>query len=121
MHASRRKALGISGSGYIGKVPVVGMIERGGRVRTEVMDEPNRANIEALLLRNIDTKRSTLMTDEAGVYRFIAAHLASRGHPAPVGVCPGRDSQEQHRGLLGDRERGLYGVYHHVDRGYLGC
>ena len=120
MHASRRKAAGISRTGIGGKVPVVGILERGGRVVTRVIDPVNTANVQALLLSRIDTQRSTLMTDEASVYRYIADHLPHhvirhrseyvRGEVHTNGI-------ENYWSIL---KRGLYGVYHHVDSGYLG-
>ncbi len=121
MHASRRKALGINGSGYVGKIPVVGVIERGGRVVTEVMDNPNRQNVESMLLRTIDVKRSNLITDEAGVYRFIAAHLPHEVIRHQSEYVRGEIHTNNIEGYWGIVKRGLYGVYHHVDRGYLGC
>lgn len=120
MHAARRKALGIKGSGYIGKMPVVGMIERGGRVVTQAMDEPNRQNVEALLLSRIDTERAHLMTDEAGVYRFIAAHLPHSVIRHQSEYVRGEIHTQNIEGYWAIIKRGLYGTYHHVDRGYLG-
>lgn len=66
MHASRRKALGI-GPGGEGKTIVLGMLERGGRVRTQVV--PNReAKTLQPHIRSHVMRGSKVMTDEHAGY-----------------------------------------------------
>ena len=117
MHKARREAV-IKGRGAVGKTPLVGMVERGGRVRTQVM-QPTRDNLEAFLLKNMDTNASRLMTDEASGYDRIGAHL-------PHSVI--RHSSEYVRGEVytntiesywATLKRGLIGTFHQVDAGYL--
>ena len=103
------------------RTPVFGMIERGGRVHTEVVPDVRGATLEAILLRHLNTGRSELVTDEFQSYKRIAAHLPHhvirhdseyvRGDVHTNGI-------ENYWSVL---KRGLYGTYQHVDRGYLGC
>ncbi len=102
------------------KTPVVGMLERGGRVRAHVMDHPiNRKRTEANLLANIDVEKSVLITDEFWIYGGIDKHL-------PHGVVTHK--REYVRGTTHTQgiesfwsilKRGLIGTYYHVDAGYL--
>jgi len=62
--ANRTKRL----SGTIGKTIVVGMLERNGRVKAEVVMERTQAVLHELIHRNI-APGTTLITDEHGGYR----------------------------------------------------
>ncbi|MFC3785084.1 transposase-like protein [Sphingopyxis italica] len=59
------------GSGYKGnKTVVVGMLERGGDVVTQVVSSRHRKPMEALIQANV-TIGTTIATDEFGSYRFL--------------------------------------------------
>lgn len=106
--------------GWDKKTPVVGILERGGRVRAQVMAKPvNRKRVQANLLGNIDLEKSVLITDEYWVYGGIDKHL-------PHGVV--RHKSQYVRGTTHTQgiesfwsilKRGLIGTYYHVDAGYL--
>jgi hypothetical protein len=71
MHKSKKpKGTGHSGIavGAMAKTIVVGMVERGGRVRAEVVMDRTKEVLHSLATRHI-TDGSTLMTDEWGGYR----------------------------------------------------
>ena len=61
------------------KVQVVGMLERGGRVRAMAVPTKGKRmsykEIQATLTANIDTKNAKLMTDEHSYYQGISKHL----------------------------------------------
>jgi transposase-like protein len=67
MHQSKRAELGGKTRGVKGKAIVVGMVERGGRVRAEVVVERTKPVLHALVAKNIDAD-ATLVTDEWGGY-----------------------------------------------------
>jgi len=102
------------------KTIVVGMLERGGRVRAQVIDRPvNRKRVQANLKANIDLGASALITDESWLYGGIDKHL-------PHGII--RHKSEYVRGSTHTQgiesfwsilKRGLIGTYYHVDAGYL--
>ena len=118
MHADKRK-VAIKGHGAIGKTPVVGMVERGGRVRTQVVDKPTRANMEPLLLKNIDVKQSTLMTDEAGVYRYIGVHLPHQVIRHASEYVRGNVHTNTIESYWAILKRGVIGTFHHVSAQHL--
>ena len=57
------------------KSPVVGMVERGGRVIAEYMKKLGMGNVSSFLLQNIRWKNTTLMTDEYNVYKPTESYL----------------------------------------------
>jgi len=102
------------------KAVVLGLLERGGRVRTFHVSDAIGKTLQPILKGNIE-KASRLVTDGHPAYRMIKNHLRHdvidheieyvRGDVHTQGV-------ENYWSLL---KRGLYGVFHHVDEGYLGC
>lgn len=103
------------------KEPVLGIVERGGRIRTVHMGKLTRKKVQESLVANIDTEKSALLTDEHMYYYGINRTL-------PHGVI--RHKSEYVRGAIhtqniesywANLKRGLFGIYHHVDAGYLGC
>src|ERR1035438_6787805 len=116
MHKSKKpKGPGISGKAVSGtaKTIVVGMVERGGRVRAEVVMERTHAVLRAVANKHIHSG-ATLMTDEWGGYKGsnftheIVNHAVEyvRGHVHTQGI-------ENFWALL---KRGLNGTYISVER-----
>jgi hypothetical protein len=103
------------------KEPVLGIVERGGRVRTVSMGKLTRKSVQEKIVATVDTERTALMSDEHMYYYGINRTL-------PHGVI--RHKSEYVRGPIhtqniesywANLKRGLFGIYHHVDAGYLGC
>ncbi len=102
------------------KTPVVGILERGGRVRATVITHPvNRKMAQSYLRANVDFTKSALITDESWLYGGIDKEL-------PHGVV--RHKSEYVRGTTHTQgiesfwsilKRGLIGTYYHVDAAYL--
>jgi len=67
MHQSKRAELGGKTRGTKGKAVVIGMVERGGRVRAQVTVDRTQTTIRPLIAANVDTD-ATLVTDEWGGY-----------------------------------------------------
>ncbi|MGA3032681.1 MAG: IS1595 family transposase [Terracidiphilus sp.] len=67
MHRSKRAMLGGKKIGTKGKAVVVGMVERGGRVRAQVTVERSQAVLHPIIAANV-AKDATLVTDEWGGY-----------------------------------------------------
>ena len=119
MHKSKKpKGPGISGKAVSGtaKTIVVGMVERGGRVRAEVVMERTHAVLRAFANKHIHPG-ATLMTDEWGGYKGanftheIVNHAVEyvRGHVHTQGI-------ENFWALL---KRGLNGTYISVEPFHL--
>ena len=109
------------GRHYMGnKTPVVSLVERGGRVRSQVMRHVNGKNLKAVLHAHVD-KSANVMTDDFRGYRKAAAAFASHqsvNHSAgeyargPVNT----NSVEGYFSLL---KRGVVGTFHHVSAKHL--
>jgi len=104
---------------WASKTPVVGIIERGGRVRAAVMPHVNAEKVERAMWHSVDRKNSRLITDEHMLYHHMSKML-------PHDVI--RHDSEYVRGEIHTQniesfwallKRGLIGTYHHVDAGYL--
>jgi transposase-like protein len=119
MHKNKKpKGTGFSGiaQGASAKTIVVGMVERGGRVRAEVVMERTHAVLRAVANKHIHPG-ATLMTDEWGGYKGtdfthqIVNHAVEyvRGHVHTQGI-------ENFWALL---KRGLHGTYISVEPFHL--
>jgi hypothetical protein len=107
------------------RVPVVTLVERGGRARSHKVDNVTAATLRNVVFRGADTQ-SRLMTDELRAYRGIGRHFA--GHDA---VDHGReewsrkldDDLKAHtntvEGFFSLLKRGVYGCYFHVSEQHL--
>jgi transposase-like protein len=121
MHISKRpKGTGFSGkaSGGIGKAVVVGMLERGGRVRAEVVAERATHVVQGLIRKHIHPD-ATLITDEFAGYRKTAlAHEVINHANEYVRGQVHTNGIENFWSLL---KRGLNGTYVNVEPFHLGA
>ena len=105
------------------KEAVFGMIERGGKVRTMHIgkgDDVSRAALEPLLLANIDMKNAKLITDAHKAYGRIRKHLPHDVIRHESEYVRGEVHTQNIEGYWSIIKRGIYGVFQHVDAGYLG-
>lgn len=72
MHQSKRAQLGGKTRGTKGKAVVIGMVERGGRVRAHVTVDRSQGTIRPLVKANV-AKDATFVSDEWGGY--VGSHL----------------------------------------------
>jgi len=117
-HASRRLHLG---RGPIGKVAVMGMREKGGRTKAEVVGSADAATLTATLRGNVEAG-STIHSDEHAGYRGLKGdgygHETinhSAGEYARGGV-----STNSIESVWAVMKRGLHGTYHHASPKHLG-
>jgi len=115
-HESKRKH---EGRGPVGKTPVVGMRERGGRTKAKPVKDVDSDNLKAIIEENVQAG-STLHTDEASSYNAVEAlyRRASVNHSEGVYSFNGVTTNgiESVWAVL---KRGVYGVYHHVSPQHL--
>jgi transposase-like protein len=106
--------------GTVGKIAVVGMRERGGRVVGKVIDTTGKYEIHKIIEANI-IKKSELFTDdyssyhgisEKGYKHYIVNH--SRGQ-----YVDGRATTNSIESAWAVLKRGVYGTYHHVSKKHL--
>lgn len=111
------------GRAYKGnKTPVVSLVERGGRVRSQVVENVTGREITKVLRRHV-AKEAELHTDESPVYKKVgkefAAHDAVNHHMDEYvrynkyGQLVTTNSAE---GFFGNSKRSLDGTHHHISR-----
>ncbi len=105
---------------YQNKVPVFGVLERGGRVRAMPIKGISKMRVIKALTENVDTERSTLVTDESPLYGDVKVMIPHRTvkHAETYVTGDGIHTQgiENFWSLL---KRALIGTYHHVGVDYL--
>jgi transposase-like protein len=109
------------GRGAVGKEPVVSLVERDGRVRSQHMPEVTAKNLRAALVAQVDRK-SYLMTDESGIYTAIGREFAGHGtvnHSIEEYVRGGFWHTNTVEGYFSIFKRGVMGTYHHVSQQHL--
>jgi transposase-like protein len=117
-HKSKRRP---GRQGGAGKAPVVALVERDGRMRSQYVVTVNAKTLRPILQAGVD-KRSYLMTDDSSVYPPIAKDFAGHGsvnHSAEEyvrGQFWHTNTVENYFSIL---KRGITGVYHHVSEGHL--
>ena len=117
-HESKRLK---AGRGSVGKAPVLGMRERGGRTVALPVEDVSTASVHRAIHTHVEAG-STLHTDEAGAYNGLHGlffQRASVNHGAGEYVRAGVHTNgiESVWAVL---KRGLHGTYHHASRKHLG-
>jgi transposase-like protein len=110
-----------AGRGPVGKVAVMGMRERGGRVLAMPIAGASTANLHAAIHTNIQAG-STLHTDEAAAYGGIGGLFFDH---ATVNHGAGKYSRDgvttnSIESVWAVLKRGLHGVYHHASPKHIG-
>jgi transposase-like protein len=110
-----------AGRGTVGKTPVLGMRERGGRTVAAPIANTDAGTVQAKIHRHVETG-SILYTDEAGAYAGIGGLFF--GHDT-VNHSEGefvRDGVTTNgvESVFAVLKRGLIGVYHHASKKHLG-
>lgn len=109
-----------AGRGTVGKVPVIGMRERGGRTKAKPVSGTDSKSLHAAVHEHIETG-STLHTDEHGGYVGLEGVFYKHeriDHSAGEYVRDGvsTNSIESVWAVL---KRGLHGTYHHASEKHL--
>lgn len=113
------------GRGTKGKLPVVSLVERGGRVRSMVTPIVNKDTVGVLLAQNVD-KSAVLNTDESRVYPEAASYFAAHDtvnhsqeeygrHDKVTGRLATTNAVE---GFFGNSKRSIDGTHHHISPQY---
>ena len=109
-----------AGRGTVGKVPVVGMRERGGRTKAKPVASTEANSLHAVVHENIETG-STLHTDEHGGYLGLNGVFYKHeriDHSAGEYVRDGV-STNGIESVWAVLKRGLHGTYHHASAKHL--
>jgi transposase-like protein len=116
-HRTKRTAGNIGGTG---KEIVFSLVQRGGKVRWQHVANVSGKTLRPILMAQID-RNSSLMTDDAGQYRYLDRRFkrhetVNRGIEEYVRGDAHTNTVEGYFSIL---KRGITGVYHHVSPAHL--
>jgi transposase-like protein len=107
------------------RVPVVTLVERGGRARSHKVENVTAATLRNVVFGSADTQ-SRLMTDELRAYRGIGRRFAGHdavNHGEEEWARKLEDGTKAHtntvEGFFSILKRGIYGCYFHVSEAHL--
>jgi len=102
------------------KTPVIGLLERGGKVRPKVVADVTGDSLKGAIRQHV-SKTATIYTDEWSGYRGLAKEFA--GHEtvahSRLEYVRGNVHTNTIEGFWGNLRRGLDGIYHAVSRKHL--
>jgi transposase-like protein len=103
------------------KIPVVTLVQRGGKARSMVVERVTARNLKAALDKHVSPS-AHLMTDEWKAYRRPAKRFASHQtvNHANDEYVRGDVHVNTAEGFFSLLKRGINGVYHHVSKQHLG-
>jgi transposase-like protein len=103
------------------KTPVVGMIERGGKVRAKVAKkgELTAKKLSSLVRRNVDTSNAILMTDEYKGYLRMSKFIEHKTINHQEWYVNGNIHTNNIESFWAILKRGIVGQYHKVSLHYL--
>lgn len=108
-----------AGRGTIGKTAVIGIRERGGRVRAKPIDSTNTETIQGAI-REVIEAGSTIHTDEHSGYIGLARDYVHQTINHKTGEYVRDDvTTNGVESVWAVMKRGMYGVYHHASPKHL--
>ena len=115
-----RKDKGLQVTGMEHKQPVVGLLERNGRIKLQVIDKANSVNIKPIIAETVSAN-AEVVTDGFGAYRGLNKlhqehHILNKEKEEYVKGQYHTNTLEGFWTLL---KRGIYGQYHKVTTKHL--
>lgn len=107
-HASKKLN---AGRGTVGKIPVIGMIERGGAVRAMVLSSTSAKAIQAAV-KAVVAPYSVLCTDEHASYKGMPEYSHHPVNHSAKEFVDGMASTNSIESVWALLKRGFYGTYH---------
>jgi transposase-like protein len=103
------------------KMPVVALIQRGGKVRAFPVERVTSNTLRKALRQNV-APSATLMTDEFGLYKRLGREFAKHKTVNHGLGEYARDDAHTNtaEGFFSLLKRGINGTFHHVSKGHLG-
>jgi transposase-like protein len=103
------------------KIPVLGMVERNGKVKARVVrkDQLQSRKLQQLIRRNVDITNTTLMTDQFGGYIRIKQMMPHKVINHSVWYVDGNTHTNTIESFWALLKRGIVGQYHKVSLRYL--
>jgi len=101
------------------KTPVVGMVERGGRVKARPVKNIKGRTLRALVRENVDTKNSVLITDEFTGYSRFSTFVKHETVDHRTWYVDGENHTNTIESFWALLKRGITGQFHKVSLKYL--
>lgn len=120
MHASKRRER-ITGTGGIDKTPVLTLVQRGGEVRSQVMQGTVSGKTLAPILRAQVAEEARLMTDSFGGYSQVGKEFAAHEtvNHLKGEYVRGDVHTNTAEGYFSQLKRSIDGTHHHVSAQHL--
>ncbi len=118
-HAKKRKAMAEAGTGYVHKTPVVGLLQRNGKVVAFKIQKADGPTLKPIVNERL-AKGATLMTDGFGAYTGLSSnfnHVVINHAQGVYGI--GEFNTNSIEGFWGLFKRGIFGIYHNVSPKHL--
>jgi len=96
------------------KVVVLGAVERGGSVRTQVVKAESGPEVRPILSKNVDLANVHLMTDGSSAYHRISEYGQHDVVNHEVEYARGNVHTQNIEGYWSILKRGIIGTFHHV-------
>lgn len=99
---------------------VVGMKERGGKIRAEVTPDLRRRTVAQAVVEGVDLQESEFLTDPAHTYKFLGKHAPHRTvNHGRTYVAAGNIHTNNVESFWSLLKRGIRGNFHHVSAKHL--
>lgn len=119
LHKHQREKIHKLGTGAVHKTPVFAILERGGSVYTEMVDKPDGKTLKPIIEKCV-APSTTVITDGHGAYSGLNKKYKHEVVNHQQGeYVRGQFHTNGIEGFFGQLKRGIYGIYHHVNPGYL--
>jgi transposase-like protein len=119
MHKSEREKR-IQGRGAVGKMPVVTLVERGGRVKSQYMESVTGENLKRAMIECIE-QQTCIMTDESPSYFGVNQHFVEHStvNHKKGEYVRGKSHVNTCESIHALLKRGIIGTFHHVSKQHL--
>ena len=114
-HANKRN---LNGRGTLGKHPVLGMLERSGRVKSFPVEGVGSASLKSAIIKNVE-RGSTLYTDGYRGYQNLPGFQHEAANHSAGEYVRGKAHTNGIESFWALLKRGYYGTFHHFSRKHL--
>lgn len=101
------------------KTPVIGVVERGGKVVAQVAQDVSGATIGRFIRRTVDAVDSTLLTDQFRSYHSVRSFIRHIAVNHRLGWGQGNIHTNTIEGFWAGVKRAWYGTHHHYSREWM--
>ena len=123
MHKAKRDRLNANGTGAINKIPILAVLERGGAIKTQVLNHSKDATMLKIIpfVKSNVEAGTKLITDGNGAYRALAGYMNHNvvNHLDGEYAKPGKVHTNTIEGFFSHLKRTIRGTHIHVSRKHM--